>query len=235
MSEQTFNIVFSGELVGGADPARVRENLARLFKMDAARVEALFSGKPVVIKKGADQATAMKFRAALRQAGAQCQMVPVGGEPEPAAAPPASTPAAAPASASRAVFEAREPAQSAPAEPTADDGSAQARDEVTEIEAAPPPEPAPAAAAAPAPSGQPGELETVGTIRTSGTGFSGEFDVAPVGADMEEKRDGPPPVDPDISHLSMAPPGTELEEIREEKAPVSPDISHLSVVPDPDH
>ncbi|MGB1221320.1 MAG: hypothetical protein ACPG43_07260, partial [Alcanivoracaceae bacterium] len=74
----------------------------------------------------------------------------------------------------------------------------------------------------------------VGTIRTGGTGFSGAFAVAPVGADLEQKRDGPAPVDPDISHLSMAPPGTELEEIREEKELVNPDISHLSVVPDAD-
>jgi hypothetical protein len=236
MSEQTFNIVFAGELVGGADPARVRENLARLFKMDAARVEALFSGKPVVIKKGADQATAMKFRAALRQAGAQCQMVPVGGEPQAADPASANTLAPAPANAGKAVFGARDPTPPAPAEPEADQVEpAQAQDNVTEIEAAPPPAPAPIEAPAPAASASPGELETVGTIRTSGTGFSGEFDVAPVGADMEEKRDGPPPVNPDISHLSMAPPGTELEEIREKKEPVSPDISHLSVAPDPDH
>lgn len=198
MADARFNIVFSGELVAGADPQRVRENLAKVFKMDLARVEGLFSGKAVVIKKDADQATAMKFRAVLRQAGAQCEMVPLGEAEEVQAAPPAT--AQAPAS---------------------------AQAEAATAQAAPPPaEQAPAAAAQ---SGQPADMETVGTIRTGGTGFSSEFDVAPVGADIAEHQEGPPPIEPDISHLTMAPPGTELEELKADKKPVNPDISHLSL------
>lgn len=204
MSDARFNIVFSGELVAGADPAKVRENLAKVFKMELAKVEALFSGKPVVIKKDADQATAMKFRAVLRQAGAQVEMVPLGGEPETVeAAPPPPAP---------------EPDQSPAAAPA------------TEPAPAPVAEAAPAAVAAA--DDTPADMETVGTIRTGGEGFSSEFDVAPVGADMADEKEGPAPINPDISHLSMAPPGADLEQIPDEREKVDPDVSHISLSED---
>ena len=89
MSDARFHIVFSGKLVGGADLSTVKSNLARLFKMDNARVERSFSAQPVVIKKNTDQATAMKFRALMKQAGAECEIRPVAVQsaPELAAAP----------------------------------------------------------------------------------------------------------------------------------------------------
>ena len=192
MSEARFNVVFAGEIVAGADPAKVRENLAAAFRMDMAKVEALFSGKRVVVKKDADQATAMKFRAVMKQAGAQADLEKVG-EPAAAAAP-APNPTPAPA------------AQAAPV-------------------------PAPAAApGAPVPvSG--GSLETVGTIRTGGTGFSGPFAVAPTGSDLAVERDLPPPMVPDVSHLSVAPAGADMGQKKEDKPPVTPDISHLKIDP----
>lgn len=197
MSEARFNVVFAGETVAGADPARVRENLAAAFRMDISKVEALFSGKRVVVKKGADQATAMKFRAVMKQAGALCDLERVGEE----AAAPAPTPAAeAPAPA---------PAQTAPAEPAAS--------------------PAPVAES-PAPV-KGGSLETVGTIRLGGTGFSGPFEVAPTGAELADKYEGPPPIVPDVSHFSVAPPGSDMGQKKDEKPPVTPDISHLSIAP----
>lgn len=228
-----FNVVFSGELVAGSDPAQVRANLAKLFKMDAGKVEALFSGKPVVIKKDADQATAMKFRAALRQAGAQCQMLPVAGA-EPAAAAPSAEPAATAAAAGKASFEARDPGP-APAPSSAGRASFAAREpDAAEPSAAEASPAQPAAAPEPvsAPAAASGDMETVGTIRTGGTGFSGDFDVAPAGADMGEKKDDAAPVDPDISHLSMAPAGSDMGQKKEEREEVRPDISHLSLTDD---
>lgn len=200
MTDKRYNIVFEGELVAGADPGAVRQNLARLFRMDEAKVETLFSGKRVVLKKDADQATAMKFRAALKQAGAQCRMLVVG-EPEPPATP--SAPAPAPAGAQeKAASAPPAPAESSPA-PSADQGAPAAAD---------------------------GDLETVGTIRTGGTGFSGPFVVAPSGTDLADKKSEEEAAAPDISHLSMAPPGEELEELPRYREAVNPDISHLSMV-----
>jgi len=195
MSEARFNVVFAGEMVAGADPAKVRENLAAAFRMDVSKVEALFSGKRVVVKKDADQATAMKFRAVMKQAGALCDLERIGDE-APASA--SETPAAAPAQ-----------AVPAPAAPAA--------------------RPVPSAEA-PAPV-KGGSLETVGTIRMGGTGFSGPFEVAPAGADMADKHEGPPPIVPDVSHFSVAPPGADMGQKKDDKPPVTPDISHLSIAP----
>lgn len=88
-----FNIVFRGRIEQGAAPETVRANLARLFRITPEKVEALFSGQRVVLKKNADQATTMKFRAALKQAGALCEVEPVSGTPAAAAPVGAAPPA----------------------------------------------------------------------------------------------------------------------------------------------
>ncbi|MAX54593.1 MAG: hypothetical protein CL537_03615 [Alcanivoracaceae bacterium] len=190
MSDARFNVVFSGQLVRGADPATVKANLGRVFKMDAARVEKLFSGQPVVLKKEADQATAMKFRAVLKQAGAECELKPSA----PAAAPTSPPPV--------------EQAGNGAAKTTASNAPAVDADQES------------------------GELETVGTIRTGGTGFSGAFTVADVGADMDNSDHQPPPDAPDVSHLSMAAAGEDLGQKKDQRAEVKPDISHLSLKDD---
>ena len=99
MSEARYHVVFAGQLVKGADPDTVKANLGRLFKMDAARVGKLFSGQPVVLKKDADQATAMKFRAALKQAGAECVLKPLGENAPSAPVAPAPQAPEAPSAA----------------------------------------------------------------------------------------------------------------------------------------
>ncbi|EUC71301.1 hypothetical protein Y017_00590 [Alcanivorax sp. 97CO-5] len=190
MSDARFHIVFSGKLVGGADLSTVKSNLARLFKMDNARVERLFSAQPVVIKKNTDQATAMKFRALMKQAGAECEIRPVAVQsaPELAAAPvPSSGMPATSVESYRSAGEAR------------------------------------------IPSAGSGGLETVGTIRTGGTGFSGAFSVADVGENLNNAEHAPPPAAPDVSHLSMAPPGERLGQPTGVAPPAQPDIRHLSL------
>ncbi|MBD3643604.1 hypothetical protein [Alcanivorax sp.] len=188
MADARFHIVFAGQLVKGSDPVTVKANLGKIFKMDAARVEKLFSGQPVVLKKDADQATAMKFRAVLKQAGAECELRPVADPVQPPSTPSAPAP---------------EPSTASP------DPESQQQSEQTS-----------------------GDLETVGTIRTGGTGFSGAFSVAEVGADMDNSDKIAPPPAPDVSHLSMAQAGEVLGQKKEEKTPVSPDISHLSLQED---
>jgi len=208
MSDTRYNLVFSGQVVGGADPATVKQNLAKLFKIDAARVEALFSGKPAVLKKDADQAAAMKFRAALRQAGAQCQMVAIGdnGTPAPSAPVQAST---------KASF------AQPPEEPAEQSATEQGASRIESEKASAQPT---ASASA--------DMEMVGTIRTGGAGFSGEFDVAPVGADIGDEKGGPAPFVPDVSDISLAPAGSDMGELKKEQVIKVPDISHLSIAPD---
>lgn len=88
MSDNNFQVLMSGKLVEGIDVAQVKANVAALFKVDVAKVEKLFSGQPVVIKKGLDEVTAKKYQAALQRAGAHCQVVDAYAEiSKPAQAP----------------------------------------------------------------------------------------------------------------------------------------------------
>ncbi|KXU39292.1 hypothetical protein AXE65_09470 [Ventosimonas gracilis] len=71
----SYEIVFSGQLQAGFDAQQVRANLCQLFKTDAARIERLFSAHSTVLKKGLDQASAEKYRAALQRAGALVEVI----------------------------------------------------------------------------------------------------------------------------------------------------------------
>lgn len=51
MSADTYEVAFSGEVAEGADPEKVKANVAQMFKADEKKLAHLFSGKRVVIKK----------------------------------------------------------------------------------------------------------------------------------------------------------------------------------------
>ncbi len=90
MSEPTFQIVFRGKILGGFDREQVRANLARLFRIDATRVDALLDAPKTVLKTGLGKDAASRYQEALREAGI---MVAVIGEAVPAAtAPQAASP-----------------------------------------------------------------------------------------------------------------------------------------------
>ncbi|EIK94752.1 hypothetical protein PMM47T1_20688 [Pseudomonas sp. M47T1] len=72
-----FEIVFRGELVAGAQPALVKANLAKLFQADGARIDALFSGRRLVLKSDLDPQAAEKYRATLERAGIVVSIEPV--------------------------------------------------------------------------------------------------------------------------------------------------------------
>lgn len=76
-SAERYKVVFSGTVREGFSVEAVKTNLAKLFKIDAARVESLFSGNPIVVKQGIDAPTAGRYLAALTDAGAVCEMVPM--------------------------------------------------------------------------------------------------------------------------------------------------------------
>ena len=86
MSDQQFHLVFKGELVKGASIEQVQNNLAKLFKAEPAKLNHLFAGKAVIIKKGLDRAGADKYQAVLRRAGAVVEVIEATK-----VAPPSST------------------------------------------------------------------------------------------------------------------------------------------------
>lgn len=71
-----FDIVFRGDIVAGHSIQDVKARLGQLFKVDAPKVDALFAGGAVPLKRNVDQATAEKYKAVLTKAGAQVQVRP---------------------------------------------------------------------------------------------------------------------------------------------------------------
>ena len=70
MEKASYNIIFRGEIAEGKDIGEVKKNLASLFKVNDEKIEKLFSGRPVNIKKNVEQSTALKYKAAIEKAGA---------------------------------------------------------------------------------------------------------------------------------------------------------------------
>ena len=74
MSDELFEVAFSGQIKEGADLEQVKAKVGTMFKADATKLGHLFSGKRMVIKKNIDQATANKYQKALDNAGAVCEV-----------------------------------------------------------------------------------------------------------------------------------------------------------------
>lgn len=97
MTEARFDILFDGTLRPDADPSRARERLGSAFKLDAAGVERLFSGKPMTVKREADAATAARYQRVFEDAGAVVTLRPLTAtEPPPVSPAPTSISTATP-------------------------------------------------------------------------------------------------------------------------------------------
>jgi len=68
-------VAFNGQLAEGKSLDVVKQGVAQLFKVDVAKIEHLFKGQWVPIKKGVDQLTAEKYQRALAKMGAVCRVV----------------------------------------------------------------------------------------------------------------------------------------------------------------
>lgn len=78
MTQARFKIVFNGELMPEVALETAKDNLARLFKSDHTRINALFSGGTVAIKRNLPENEADQYLTALHRAGAKARK-----EPEP--------------------------------------------------------------------------------------------------------------------------------------------------------
>ena len=209
MADPQFAVVFKGELINGADPAQVRANLAKLFKADAERIEAMFTGKPVVIKKGVDEDTANNYVAVLAKAGASAKVVEMRAKTENAppqaavekpAVPPESTTAKPAATAD----------QAAPSAPSPDEQSTQA-----------PPQPLDTSMAEPGVILVEPEHVEAPNIDTA------HLDMAEVGVTLVEYQHVDEP-EFDLSAFTLDAPGTTLVE-PEKITPPDYDLSELSL------
>ena len=82
--EKRYNVYFSGQVMNGHEYASVRSKLAKVFSANEQTLDKLFSGKPQIIKKSCDRATAQKYLQALTQVGAQALIKQIP-PPEPTA------------------------------------------------------------------------------------------------------------------------------------------------------
>jgi len=190
----------------------VRSRLGQVFKADEATLDKLFSGKPQLLKRDCDKATALKYKQAMEQAGAQPLIKAV--QPEAEAAPPAPQTAAEKIAALAAA---------------ADTGAHRAAAD---------PEPR-RAAAAPVPAGEP-EVAPAGSevLREDErpTPVVREVDTSGLAVDTAAQRlsaesPAPPPA-PDTSHLDMAAVGELIPNLPSDLAPLSPDTDSLSLSPE---
>lgn len=82
MASEKYNLIFRGDIVLGHNILEVKQRLEKLFKTDATQIERLFTGRPVAIKKALPEAEAQRYQAALHKAGAEVELLVVGGVEE---------------------------------------------------------------------------------------------------------------------------------------------------------
>lgn len=120
MSSTAVQLVFAGEVLTGFSHTQVREKLGRRLRLDEPRLNKLFSGQRVVIKRGLSPAEAADWVQRFRAIGAVLHAVPAKPASTHSAALPAPPLATPPPPAAAALPKATPPApvsRSLPAQP----------------------------------------------------------------------------------------------------------------------
>jgi hypothetical protein len=190
-----FQLVFKGECVPGTEPEAARTNARALFKASTEQLERMFSGQPVVIRNKLEEAQAGKYQAVLRKHGMVAYVQPMPGAEPPAQKTPEAPAAPAPSATTASAPEPKPaPARQQPVATEPGDRLQVAGDKVDEIL-----------------SGTDFSLDPVGvtlaeptTVDTPMFQHIDDWTLAPAGSDLGVKKDLPPPVVPDVSHLSLA-------------------------------
>ena len=181
MSDQLYEVAFSGQISEGADLEDVKAKVAKMFNADDTKLALLFSGKRMVIKKNIDQATAAKYQSALSRAGAQSEI-------SPPFATAVTAPAAAASAGSVVQIETGDHGEVAP--PPATDPLGITASDIEDL------------AASIAPVGSEMQEEYV-EVETPEFDLS-QFDLAPVGSELNTRPKNSDPAPPDTSGISMA-------------------------------
>jgi hypothetical protein len=245
MSSIVYAIVFNGDLVEGFQGVTVKAQLAKALKADATKMAALFSGKPIVLKRTADKAEALKYGTALKRLGADVKIKVL--QTEATAAKPAAVPTPRPATAAARATAAPKPvapsvapsvapvraAAKAPVRPTAT--------APTHLSLAPnegfivPPKP---------PTPPPNlDLSRMSVKANDGTPLVAPTPFKAVEVDTSaislKANDGTPLVDPvkkdvpvvEVPDFGLDAPGAVLDTIKEDKVLLNPDTSGMSIAP----
>lgn len=197
-----FQLVFKGECAPGTDMETARTNARTLFKASVEQVDRMFSGQPVVIRNKLEEVQAEKYRAVLQKHGMIAHV-----QPMPGTAPSQPAPASAPRPA------ASEPrAQAAPSAPASGQRPAQGPGKV--------------------PGTEPGDRPNVAGDKVDDILTGSALSLDPVGVTLVEHTEVEPPMFQHLDDWTLAPAGSDLGVQREVPPPVVPDVSHLSLADD---
>jgi hypothetical protein len=240
---ERYRLVFRGELLDGEQKSSVKRRLGAALKVDGERLDAMFTGKAVVIRKEADTDTAARFQIAFKRAGARLRVLPVAID---AAAPITEVPTGVSAAPARTPVEsagADDPSglRLAPAgalliEPSRT--SSPPAVDTSHLALASPGallgEPVVVAAAAPDVSHL--TIAALGTVlgepdtTPSASVSTPSWKIAPPGALLARRApEVEPPVDVDALGFEVAPPGALLDAAEHPAPPPPPDTSHLEL------
>lgn len=73
---ERFEVVFHGEMARKDELNGVKHQMGELFQLDADRLEALFTGQPLVVKRNITKELAERYKRAIAQAGGFSVVVP---------------------------------------------------------------------------------------------------------------------------------------------------------------
>ncbi|GAK58861.1 hypothetical protein U27_05836 [Candidatus Vecturithrix granuli] len=70
MKNPGYQLIFQGVIAPGQELEEVRRKLSARFHIDAAQLDRLFNGKPIIVKEDADYKTVLKYQILFEWAGA---------------------------------------------------------------------------------------------------------------------------------------------------------------------
>jgi hypothetical protein len=226
----TYRLVFRGEVLEGQHKAVFKQRLGAVLQLEGERLDALFTGKAVTVRKAADSATAARFQVAFKRAGARLRVVPIETQTEPEAA--STAPAASVPGFNLAPPGARMQDADTTSPPLAVDTShltlaapGSALGVVKPDVVVTPPDISHLTVAEPG-----ADLQIDGPEADAIPVAVPAWGVAKVGADLAARK---PPVEPKIDldtiDFDVAPAGTRLADEDDDEAPTPPDTSHIQL------
>ena len=90
MQETLYKLIFEGKIQPDQKEKTVRKNLQILFNADKEKMERLFSGDPMIVRKNLPEDKIRQYEKAMVKAGGVCRILPVkGGDDLPPLSPQA--------------------------------------------------------------------------------------------------------------------------------------------------